>query len=795
MSWPALVLLVMGCKEGGGCQWPWQNGIDDLTGTAEHGEACEVTNECVPGLVCAGDGVCRFLGEPGTGQSGDECFSTEYCQAGLVCAATGFCASPGDPGTAGFGEECDTTADCQLGYLCKDEACYGIQLPLWLGAECADRDSDTGAFRAYFEVPGDAPLAEFYRLPFPNDIRVDGEGRLDLFGHPTPGLLIPEIGDVVGEVFDILEEDFAGFGNNQAVLFRFSGAIDFQSLSRGLPQDGGTWGVVDITDGSPTYGQLYPGGFRATTARGAYICYNWLAQHPYAGFPYLPGHTYAAFLGSGIQSDSGGQGVAQDDDFAEMLSPTAPTDSRLQHAWEAYQPLRGWIDSGVGPDPDDLAVAAVFTVGDPVAPMLLLRDAVLAATTPAESGLHLCASGDPGPYAGDEGRGCAGESTEFHEIQGVVSLPQFQQGLPPFKDLTDGGDIDFSSGTPTVQRTDDVHFALTIPTGVSMPAGGWPLVLYGHGTGGSYVSFARNGMVGELSDVVLDDGTHAHFAVLGIDAVHHGPRRHSENWKQSWLDLDPGAYDADVLYFNPTNPRAARDNGLQAAADYWALVRWVAGLDWTTGSPTGADIRFDMDNLYYMGHSQGSTTGVGFVAYEPEIEAAVFSGAGGLLIESLIAKKKPYDIPAAISIGLADPDIDRSHPILNLVQGGAERSDGVNHGRHVQDDTVPFDPRRHVFQTFGIGDSYTPDATQEALVRALRLEQVTNGNPAIAAVDVESTPVSGNRLGITAITVLYAPEPGAEAHFVMFERADALRQATHFLGTAWRDGVPTVVDP
>jgi len=762
----------------------------------EYGDPCDVTDDCVPGLVCAGDGVCRIHGEPGTAQVGEECPSNTYCEAGLVCASTGLCANPGDPGTAGFGEECDTTADCQLGYLCKEEACYGFQLPLWQGAECADRDADTGPFRAYFEVPGDVPLEDFYRLPFPNDARVDAEGRLDLSSHPSPGLLIPEIGDVVGEVFDILEEDFTGFGNNQAVLFRFSDEIDFDTLSRGLPQNGGTWGVVDVTDDDePTYGQLHPSGIRTTTARGAYICYNWLSQHPYDGYPYLPGHTYVAFLGSGIRSDEASLAIAQDADFAAMLNSTAPTDSRLQHAWNAYQPLRGWIDSPGGPEPGDFAVAAVFTVQDPVGPVLLLRDAVQAAPVPVASGLHLCAGADPGPYADEAGRGCAGESTAFHEIQGLVSLPQFQQGLPPFKDLADGGDIDFSGGAPPVQRTDDVHFALTIPKGVSMPAAGWPLVLYGHGTGGSYVTFARNGMAGELSDVALDDGTHAHFAVLGIDAVQHGPRRHTENWKEGWLELDPGAYDADVLFFNPLNPRAARDNVLQGAADEWALVRWVAALEWTTDSPTGDDIRLDMDHLYYMGHSQGSTTGVGFVAYEPEIEAAVFSGAGGLLIESLIGKKKPYDIPAAISLGLADPDIDRSHPILNLVQGGAERSDAVNHAPYVQHDPLPGDPRRHVFQTFGIGDSYTPDASQEALVRGLYLEQVTNGNTPIEGVGVETTPVNGNRTGTTAITVLYDPEPGAEAHFVLFDDADALRQATHFLGTAWRDGVPTVVAP
>lgn len=775
--WPVLaVLLVLGCHDEQGCHLA---SPDRTFGTAVWGEACEQADDCVRGLVCAGDGICRNPGEPGTADVGEDCVSTDFCRAGLACASNGTCAGEGDPGTADFGETCDTTGDCRLGFACEEGACHGFEIPLWNGAECADPDADTGPPRVFFEVPAGEPLADFYRLPFPNDARV--QDRLDLSDHPTPGVLIPDLGDVAAEVIATLEEDFTGFGNNQAAFFRFSAEIDYDTLVWGLPQDDGTWGVVDLTPG-PTFGELQGGGYRASTGRGRYICHNWLAMFPSDGRPYEPGHVYAAYLTRGVLPAAGGT-LAQDADFSAMLAGVAPPE--LGPAWEAYRPLRDWLAvSGA-----DLAAAAVFTVQDPTAPLEALRDAVLAAPAPSHAGLHACAGADPGPYDG-----CEGAPVGFHEVHGTVTLPQFQVGTPPFKEPDDGGAIDFASG-PTVQRTEGVVFALTVPD-APMPTGGWPLVLYGHGTGGHYRSFVEEGLADVLSDVALDDGTHVRFAVLSIDAVAHGGRRHPESWDERWLELDPGAYDPDVLFFNPLNPRATRDNPLQAAADGWALVRWATALDLSAGSsPTGEAIRFDPGELYYLGHSQGATTGVGFVATEPAVQAAVFSGAGGLLIESLIAKERPLDIPAALRIGLADPDLDRAHPLLNLVQAAAERADPVNHAGAVHAAPRGSNPRRHVLQTYGIGDGFTPDATQRALVRALRLEQAPNGHAPLDDVTQVSAPVSGNQAGITAVTVLYAGTSGGDPHYVLFDRVDARRQASHFLGTAVRDGVPTVVAP
>jgi len=43
--------------------------------------------------------------------------------------------------------------------------------------------------------------------------------------------------------------------------------------------------------------------------------------------------------------------------------------------------------------------------------------------------------------------------------------------------------------------------------------------------------------------------------------------------------------------------------------------------------------------------------------------------------------------------------------------------------------------------------------------------------------------------------VMYGPPGANDAHFVLFDRDDAMRAMTHFFGTAVRDDTPTVVAP
>src|SRR6185312_8861072 len=68
--------------------------------------------------------------------------------------------------------------------------------------------------------------------------------------------------------------------------------------------------------------------------------------------------------------------------------------------------------------------------------------------------------------------------------------PQFQQGTPPFD--SEGLFQTGSDGLPMEQRTEDAPVAISIPLG-QMPANGFPLVTYFHGSGGLSTALADRG--------------------------------------------------------------------------------------------------------------------------------------------------------------------------------------------------------------------------------------------------------------------------------------------------------------
>ena len=794
--WAALALLTLvACDKDGNF-----NPDDLYEGDALYGEECSDSEPCASGLVCAGNGTCHYEGEPGTAEAGEDCVSTEFCLLGLVCNNEGTCVSGGD-GTAGQGDSCEDDSDCQFALECTEGACHGFQVPLWFGGECGDPNEEEGAFRVYFEVPGEAVGKEFYRLPFPNDGRVVDD-VLDLTGHPTPGVLIPELGDVVGNVFTVFAQDFEGFGNNQSVFLRFSDTPDWDTIQLGDPSDGTVF-VIDLTEGDPEYGMRHSGGFRADSERGNYICDNWISFHNSAGRPYKPGHTYAAVITTLVRDKNTGEKALQDSDFQAMLTTSEPNEARLHRTWQAYEPLRQWLVSG-GTDPSGIAGAAVFTVGNPGARLQDLQTTVMEQDAPVLTDAHLCEEGDAGPFADsdDETRGCDGVSSAFHEIQGNVPLPNFQEGEAPFKEAQHGGAINIGgNGLPApVGNPDDVVFSLTVPKDTDMPEEGWPLLLYAHGTGGNYRSFVASGVAELLSSLTTEDGLETGFAILSIDGVVHGPRAAPQNWDDEWLAVDPSAYDPGVLFFNVLNPRAARDNSAQAAADYFQLARLVDEEVWDADdSPTGEAVSFDTDNLFYMGHSQGATTGVGFIAYDSTLKAVMLSGVGGLLIESLATKEKPYNLKNAIAVGIADPNLDRWNPLLNMVQAVAESADPVNHASYVVKEPLEGLDAKDLFHAYGIGDTYSPDTTQYALARAFMVDQITNGNEPLDSITGENLPLTGNNyIGdhlVTAAVVLHAPAGDDDGHFVIFDVADAQSQYTEFLATAVTDPVPTIPSP
>jgi len=655
----------------------------------------------------------------------------------------------------------------------------GLPTP-WLGVTCTDNSTsaDGGApVRAYFEVPASdgTPPHDFFRLPFPNDVRRDpSTHKINLTGFPHPGTALLGF-DIVELYAQQSESDLDGFGTNQFIYFRFSGPIDQTTLTVG---PGGSVQMYDLTAGMLANST----SFFSSTGGNRYICGNNLKV---TTGPMTPGHTYAVTVSTAVK-DTTGRAVQPDTQFSPMLAATAPSSGALSGAYAAYAPLRKYLAAN-GIATNTVLDAAVFTTQTATSEVAALRTAVRAQPAPVASGFVRCDTGvvspcDDGLTGAAHVRGCIGAaSSAYDELQGQITIPIMQSGTRPYTTLGQGAIVLDSSGNPIVQGTEKVCVSLTVPHGVAAPKGGWPVVLYAHGTGGFYRSGILEGLAAALTNVTLPKGS-AQFAFLGYDGVMTGPRQ----------GANPNG-DPDTLFFNFQNPVAARDNVLQGAADVYALVRALQTVSLPMLPAAGDTTSFNPKQIYFIGHSQGSTVGLPAAAFETGLAGMVFSGAGGDLRQSLLNKKSPVDIADLTPYVLEDSPVDITHPALNLFQAFIERSDAENYGGLLLNTLPTGVTARPLVQTYGLGDTYAPIPTLQAVASAIGLEPVAPvpsepGMPPWPSAMGLATPVTANydtATGNVTAALLEADPMGAyDGHFVLFDDPALQTQVTQFLGTA-----------
>lgn len=813
------------------------------------GFLCNKSEDCNDGLVCSIDtenlNQPKTCGPEGDGEEWDLCTTEKDCKKGFYCKIVSFTGICQEEGTEDVGGECDDTGDCKAGLYCGADGACGImggQIPLFTGEECESTTQMGGEPRVLFEVPRNGqPLKDFYRLPFPNDIRIV-DGKLDLIGHPTPGP--GAVGyDVAQRVIKAMQEDLEGFGTNPVVFIRFSTEPKLGTIN----PKGGDKNVflLDITDPADSYGKPIEFSWVASTGRGLYICRNYLALHVPWARPLRGNRTYAVILHSSIKASAAEEGGSlrdfeHDADFKTMLSDSAPDDADMKKAWDKYAKLRDFLASNEASNLDlnksSVIGATVFTTYDPLEGMskfkeklhsdsvqlVKITDAVLC------DGNHVSPCDDG--LAGDlHERGCMGPHPDYHEIQGKVKIPTFQQmGEKPFLEPEDGGGLVWDAyGHPTVNsELEEVCFTLTIPKGTA-PEAGWPVVLYGHGTGGGYTSHLKPSVAGEMSNLKVWNADTEQFdrdvplATFGWDQVLHGPR------------VGPAPLAPNALVFNFRNPKAALGNFYQSAAETLFMAMLMNG--WAEVAPDIADVDLglDPDNVMFLGHSQGGISGALAAPFMEEISTIVLSGTGGGLVESLLRKSSPVDIKDGVIVALQDENVSRTHPLLALLQHYYEPVDPINYGKHYFFE--PIDGHSvTVLHPLGLGDLHTPPKTMKALAGAMR--SVVAPGPSLLSCVSEPVlacssgcdsglkcvfgkclspaeqpqckpPCSGSGLcdfslfekfgGVqlvllprkvsTGLTVEYAPVDG-EGHFVIFERPDANLHYLNFLGTKVLDG-------
>ncbi len=778
------------CQEGSYC-----NGLTFACVNAlaqSEGKECATTGDCKSGELCLP--VKPRCAKAGTAKADAPCSRDADCERGLYCSyAAGFAGVCTTAGQLDLTKKCTKTGDCLAGLVCgPGDTCQTLATALvagaWAGEKCEDVSKGTEA-KAYFEVPDtDGKLAhDFYRLPFPNDIRLKS-GHITT-GHPTPGRRILDF-DPLQRLYDALNSGLDGWSPVPTVMFRFSKSVDFGTVD--TDGDDLNFAVYDIDAKSPSYKAQRNFNWSAGDGGGKYHCENWVRAKIYPQIALDPGRTYAVVMKKGVRARGkddkthDGPVFEPDKDFVAMVSPSAPTEPRLAAAYPAYAPLRQFMtDMKIAPG--DLLTAAVFTVGNPTALMGKARAAVRALAAPKLKDVTVCSPGAKSPCddGTDPSRAC-GSNTTVTEIHGKLSLPIFQKGTPPYLTPEQGGNITTDAqGMPTYVRNEDVCFAIAVPKDTPMPTNGWPLTFYAHGTGGNFRSFVADGAGANIIGQAKAAGTPV--AVMGIDLVQHGPRRGDSK-------LEP-----ETLFYNFANVPAAKGNALQGAIDFYSLVFWAESFNSTLGGTE--PWKFDATKLAVLGHSQGGTTGPLFLAHEPKIGAIVLSGAGGSLVQSLLKKTNPVNIPAALKIVLAELEsVGDDHPVIHLIQTWFDAADTMHYAPMITKEPPKETPGRHLLMLYGQGDTYTPPATSRILADRLGLEVVapaldTGKGQAYDGITVIPAPVALNKIvsenPVTIAMTHYAPTD-YDGHFVLYRNDAAKAHVGAFLTGFFKDGKPEI---
>ncbi|MCB9729091.1 MAG: hypothetical protein H6744_06810 [Deltaproteobacteria bacterium] len=594
----------------------------------------------------------------------------------------------------------------------------------------------------------DAAGADWTAVPWPNDMFRDAQGRVDLSRFPTDG------NDLLQAYLTYGEEALDGFGLNGSIYVELSGPVDADALPEPQVTMNDPKAVVQLVDVSPDsldYGRQVPLRFYFYDGGDdPYYRANTLAMRPVFGFPLREATTYCALVTRGVV-DRAGKHLGAAPAFAAALD-TEPS----------LAPLRAWLPQS-RLLPEDLAVATCFTTQNATVELRRVARFITERPSPTLTAIQYDKTVDAGKY---------------YEFSGTYVAPNFQAGTKPYE--ASGGDFVFdATDTPVVQLDETIRFRLLVPL-AAMPEAGWPIVLYGHGTGGSWKSCTTS---------VVPDLIAERVAVICIDQPLHGLRG------------DP-KWNVELLSFNFLNPRAGRSGFRQAAADSFTLAHMFAERRFDMPAGTTAvktDVAFDIDNIHYFGHSHGGLAGALLFASDPSIQGGVLSGAGGVLIETILRRKDVLDFRALASAALnADDDaFNTFHPGLSIIQLLVDATDPINYARYWLE-PPPGGRAKHVFVTTGTEDAATPSVGAGYMTAAAGvplMEPVALPSPAhvLRGLAPVAPPVGSNVVTSTGETrTAVIRQWAGGTHFVAFDVPEAREMWRNYF-KAIRYGTPPVI--
>jgi hypothetical protein len=515
----------------------------------------------------------------------------------------------------------------------------------------------------------------FWSMPYPSDLRLMA-GAPDVRGFPN------SLQEPIIDGLQTIVMQRSGFPQMPTAYFQFTAPLGPQDPAVTIPASTASpILLVDIDASSPERGRLFP-VLAGTPVADRYLVDNTLEVAPLIGVVLEHSRTYAFVVMKSLR-DASGALLGAPQEFAAMEQATVPLPQPEASAWNIYQPLWPTL-AQIGVSEADVAVATVFTTGDVVQSAADLATKVIAQYSTTVTGLNV-------PTGGNQSRFC--------EIVGQVSFPQFQQGTPPFdtEGLFDIG----SDGLPIKQEDEVVPMAISLPQG-EMPVGGWPLILYFHGSGG-------------LSTQIFD-------GELELDTPGLGPAYvvapYGFAMASSALPLNPERYPAgsDIDYINFNNlacfPYTFEQGTIEQRMFISALtsvtidpslVSACTGMSLPAGETA---YHFQMAPLHIQGQSMGGmyTNLVG--ATDARAQIAVPTGAGGYWSYMVLTTQAIMNAPNDLKLLLGSGDLTFMHPALHLLETAWEPAEPFVYMPRLAHEPLAGHPVRPIYEPVGYGDSY-----------------------------------------------------------------------------------------
>ena len=594
---------------------------------------------------------------------------------------------------------------------------------------------------------------EWGGLPFPGNYMINASGNIDFALFPNPDQK-PLIEAYLAEI----SENIHGFSPAQTVYVSFSSQIDVSGLKRDyLPANDSRIVMVDISYGDH-YGEMVPILWKYQGNRTKFWPANTLAVKPVWGFVLHEGDTYAMYVTNSLHDQSGNP-LSNNPWFQACLKGNTTCPALFA---DALKPLHNYLnDKAISID--DVVGGTVFTIAQPRAELLAIRDYI---------------DSKPAPKIVDIKK--TDDTSLYQVYEGHYKAPNFLHGKAPYKNT--GGGFEFNSnGVPKVDRMETMRFALTIPNNAG--SGPIPIAVVMHGTGGDYHTFLRSGFYNEAVELAK-----VGIACIGIDEPIHGAR----------VDPPLSADETDLYSFNIFNPTAGRTIQRQSIADEISLLRMIQ-----SGNLNTNDFSFDPSKVLFWGHSQGGISGAMLFGVEDRFVGGVLSGAGAGLTNAVLDRTinvggADLDAKQAISIIFNIPiaQIDQFHPILTMAQQAVDVTDPNSYTPFYFKTWSSNGHPRQVFMTQGLKDVDSPPSVAEAMIAGAGLPVVAptceiSMGMALKGITGTNPPISANiRSKYTAGAMQFCKY----GHFAAFESPVAACTYKRFMeGLA--NGQAPLIDP